>query len=61
MDKRSATSSGVEETLDPKDWAELRALSHRIVDDSIDYLSGVRQRRRDERLSSRHHGVFSID
>lgn len=44
MDKRSAASSRVEETLDPQDWAELRALSHRIVDDAIDYLSQVRER-----------------
>lgn len=33
-----------EETLDPGDWAELRALSHRIVDDAIDYLRDVRER-----------------
>ncbi|WP_312363479.1 aspartate aminotransferase family protein [Ensifer sp.] len=33
-----------EETLDPQDWAALRALSHRIVDDAIDYVSGVRDR-----------------
>ncbi|MEI2301296.1 pyridoxal phosphate-dependent decarboxylase family protein [Ensifer sp. MJa1] len=34
----------VEETLDPQDWDELRALSHRIVDEAIDYVSGVRER-----------------
>lgn len=34
-----------EDTLDPQDWGELRALSHRIVDDAIDYVSGVRDRR----------------
>lgn len=33
-----------EETLDPDDWTDLRALSHRIVDDAIDYISGVRDR-----------------
>ena len=33
-----------EETLDPADWAETRALSHRIVDDAIDYLRDVRER-----------------
>ncbi len=44
MNKRLEMSSGVEETLDPKDWAELRALSHRIVDDAIDYISQVRER-----------------
>jgi len=33
-----------EETLDPSDWADLRALSHRIVEDSICYLRDVRER-----------------
>ena len=37
-------SSTVEETLDPADWTEMRALSHRIVDDAVDYLRGVRER-----------------
>ena len=34
----------VEETLDPADWNELRALGHRMVDDMMDYLEGVRER-----------------
>ena len=33
-----------EETLDPDDWASARALAHRIVDDAIDHLAGVRDR-----------------
>jgi aromatic-L-amino-acid decarboxylase len=33
-----------EETLDPADWAEARDLSHRIVDDAVAHLSGVRDR-----------------
>lgn len=32
------------ETLDPQDWRALRALSHRMVDDAIDYVAGVRDR-----------------
>jgi glutamate/tyrosine decarboxylase-like PLP-dependent enzyme len=32
------------ETLDPRDWNELRALGHRMVDDMLDYLAGVRER-----------------
>lgn len=32
------------ETLDPDDWREAAALAHRIVDDAVDYLSGVRDR-----------------
>ncbi|HEX6668249.1 MAG TPA: pyridoxal-dependent decarboxylase [Gemmatimonadales bacterium] len=33
-----------EESLDPADWNELRALGHRMVDDMMDYLQGVRER-----------------
>ena len=33
-----------EETLDPADWAEVQALSHRIVDDAVGYLRDVRDR-----------------
>ena len=33
-----------EETLDPQDWVELRALGHRMVDDMLTYLQTVRER-----------------
>ena len=33
-----------EETLDPQDWTELRALGHRMLDDMLDYLQSVRER-----------------
>jgi glutamate/tyrosine decarboxylase-like PLP-dependent enzyme len=33
-----------EETLDPADWTEASALSHRIVDDAVRYLREVRDR-----------------
>ncbi|RAZ88968.1 amino acid decarboxylase [Mesorhizobium hawassense] len=33
-----------EETLDPQDWTDMGALSHRIVDDAISYLKDVRER-----------------
>ncbi len=33
-----------EGTLDPADWAGARALAHRMVDDAIDHLRGVRDR-----------------
>ncbi|MGB3815407.1 MAG: aspartate aminotransferase family protein [Shinella sp.] len=33
-----------EETLDPSDWSEVEALSHRIVKDAVDYLRDVRER-----------------
>jgi glutamate/tyrosine decarboxylase-like PLP-dependent enzyme len=39
----SAPAAG-EETLDPDDWADLRALSHQIVDDAISHLRDVRDR-----------------
>jgi aromatic-L-amino-acid/L-tryptophan decarboxylase len=33
-----------EETLDPSDWTAARTLAHRMVDDAIDHLGGVRDR-----------------
>ncbi|WP_114286798.1 pyridoxal phosphate-dependent decarboxylase family protein [Candidatus Halocynthiibacter alkanivorans] len=36
--------SGLEETLDPQDWEALRALSHRIIDEAIEYTRDVRDR-----------------
>ena len=33
-----------EESLDPQDWAELRALAHRAVDDAVDYMASLRER-----------------
>jgi len=33
-----------EESLDPEDWDELRALGHRMVDDMLTYLQTVRER-----------------
>lgn len=33
-----------DETLDPADWSEFRALAHRMVDDSVDYLASIRER-----------------
>lgn len=31
-----------EESFDPRDWQEFRALAHRMVDDTIDHLAGLR-------------------
>lgn len=45
MDAMPQTSSATaEETLDPLDWADMQALSHRIVDDAVGYLRDVRDR-----------------
>ena len=31
-------------TLDPQDWSELRALAHRMLDDTLDAMAGLRER-----------------
>jgi aromatic-L-amino-acid/L-tryptophan decarboxylase len=36
--------SQASETLDPKDWDELRAQGHRMLDDMIDYIATIRER-----------------
>lgn len=41
---REALDMVAEETLDPLDWADVQALSHRVVDDAINYLRDVRDR-----------------
>ena len=33
-----------EHTLDPKNWEEMRALGHRMIDDMMDYLAGIREK-----------------
>lgn len=33
-----------EETLDPDDWTGVRALAHRMVDDAVAHLAGLRER-----------------
>lgn len=33
-----------EQTLDPEHWDELRGLGHRMVDEMVDWLAGVRER-----------------
>ena len=41
---KKALNGAAEETLDPDDWTDVQALSHRILDDAVDYLRGVRER-----------------
>jgi aromatic-L-amino-acid decarboxylase len=38
------TASKHQESLDPQNWDEMRALAHRMVDDAITYLQTVRER-----------------
>jgi len=40
--ERSVTPAA-SETLDPGDWDQLRALGHRMLDDMIDHIAGVRE------------------
>ncbi len=44
MDALRDLPATTDETLDPSGWSDVRALSHRIIDDAIDYLSNVRER-----------------
>jgi len=38
------TEHTLEETLDPKDWEELKKIGHQMIDDMIDRIATVRQR-----------------
>jgi aromatic-L-amino-acid/L-tryptophan decarboxylase len=47
LDLRAAPRAAAparEETLDPADWNDFRALAHRMVDDTVDYLASIRAR-----------------
>lgn len=41
---RIVAQADAEETLDPDDWTDIQALSHRIVDDAVAHLRDVRER-----------------
>lgn len=41
--ERSPTSES-SQTLDPRDWDEIRALGHRMLDDMIDSIASIRER-----------------
>lgn len=42
--REGSPESGSSETLDPKDWDEIRAQGHRMLDDMIDYVATIRER-----------------
>jgi glutamate/tyrosine decarboxylase-like PLP-dependent enzyme len=42
--REASLRSESSETLDPQDWEDLRAQGHRMLDDMIDYIAGVRDR-----------------
>ena len=47
-----------EETLDPQDWAALRALGHRALDDAMDYMESLRDRPAWEHAPARGEGAL---
>jgi aromatic-L-amino-acid/L-tryptophan decarboxylase len=40
----ASLKSEMSETLDPRDWDQLRALGHRMLDDMIDHIGSIRER-----------------
>ena len=42
--REAALQTKPSETLDPKNWDEIRALGHRMLDDMIDYAANIRDR-----------------
>ena len=55
-DPAPRTAMPHEETLDPQDWTELRALAHRAVDDAVDYMASLRERPAWEHAPARGQG-----
>lgn len=45
--------------LDPEDWDALRALGHKMVDDMVDYLQGLRKRALWTPMPETVHEAFS--
>src|SRR3984957_6468640 len=39
-----ASAMGPSETLDPESWDDVRVQGHRMLDDMIDYIAGIRER-----------------
>lgn len=48
-----------EETLDPQDWEDMRALGHRMVDDAITYLETLTERPVWQAMPDKHEQQFS--
>ena len=42
--REAPPASAASETLDPKNWDDIRALGHRMLDDMIDYAADIRER-----------------
>ncbi|MFY9611806.1 MAG: pyridoxal-dependent decarboxylase [Blastocatellia bacterium] len=53
------THNTPEETLDPIDWSELRALGHKMLDDMLDYLGSLRDQSAWQPMPDRVRASFS--
>jgi aromatic-L-amino-acid decarboxylase len=42
--RKPAAPAATDAALDPQDWSEFRALAHRMVDETVDFLSTLRER-----------------
>ena len=42
--RETSPLSGPNETLDPKNWDDIRSLGHRMLDDMLDYVANIRDR-----------------
>ena len=49
------------ETLDPKDWDDIRALGHRMLDDMIDYAANIRERPVWQPIPDRVRARFEVE
>lgn len=57
--RRESVPETLEETLDPKDWATIAALAHRIVDDGFAHMATLRERPAWRDLPPQMAAVFS--
>lgn len=55
---RNDLNTVAEETLDPEDWSDVQALSHRMIDDAVGYLRDVRARPVWQEMPSEVKGFF---
>ncbi|MEH6542943.1 MAG: pyridoxal-dependent decarboxylase [Porticoccaceae bacterium] len=54
----TAAPDAAEESLDPQDWEEMRALGHRMMDDAITYLQTVAERPVWQAMPNQHEQQF---
>ncbi len=59
MNSDTYATPDTEETLDPRNWDELRALGHKMLDDSLDYLASLRDQPAWQPMPDRVKASFS--